>query len=100
MREGGRLTLDQRLFFLDSVLRPADGQNRRRRKLASIPAELRHLEVKIKTAARPIINAPSSLSRLFFSSCPHGGQADRGSGSYTGTAFFSVRTFDTLIIDS
>lgn len=45
-REGGRLTLDQRLFFLDSVLRPADGQNRRRRKLASIPAELRHLEVK------------------------------------------------------
>lgn len=47
-REGGRLTLDQRLFFLDSVLRPADGQNRRRRKLASIPAELRHLEVKEK----------------------------------------------------
>lgn len=40
-REGERETLDRCLFFLGSVLRPADGQNRRRRKLAWIPAVLR-----------------------------------------------------------
>lgn len=40
-REGESETLDRCLFFLGSVLRPADGQNRRRRKLDWIPAVLR-----------------------------------------------------------
>ena len=40
-RERERPTLDRCLLLLGSVLRAADGQNRRRRKLAWIPAELR-----------------------------------------------------------
>lgn len=94
---GERLTLDQCLLFSGSVLRPADGQNRRRRELARIPAERRPSGTLAGKTRCGSERRRASSSLLLFSSF----RADRGSvfssDSDLASASFSVCTFDTLI---